>query len=79
MKKHKQKSKTRNSNNANAVLADSYLPSELMALKEYYDKVLLANSNNGGCSSISHKQILEAKTISENIGKKLWEMANNFR
>jgi hypothetical protein len=53
-----------------------YSPLELVALKNYFDTMLL-NADGDGCKDI--QQINEARTISNNIGNKLREMANNFR
>lgn len=58
----------------NGILENIYLPSELIALKEYYDKRLVTG-NNGGCRS---QEQGDAQKISINIEKRLTEMANNL-
>lgn len=57
---------------ANGILANSYLPSELIALKEYYDTRWMGAN---GCRSQGQ---VDAQKISINIEKRLTEMANNF-
>jgi hypothetical protein len=61
------------SNNANVLLADSLPPSELIALKEYYDKKW---KNANRCRS---QEQVDAEKISKNIEKRLADMAVNFR
>jgi hypothetical protein len=61
------------SNNANVLLADSLLPSELIALKEYYDKKW---KGANGCRS---QEQVDAQKISENIEKRLNDIVVNFR
>jgi hypothetical protein len=62
------------SNNANVLLADSLPPSELIALKEYYDKKW--EGYGGGCKPQGY---YDAIKISEAIEKRLHDMAVNFR
>jgi len=61
------------SHNANVLLADSLQPSELIALKEYYDKKW---KGANGCRS---QEQVDAEIISNNIEKRLADMAVNFR
>lgn len=61
---------------SNAVLADSLPPSELISLKEYYDKKWMGGSSNGGCRT---QENVDAQKISKDIEKRLAEMAVNFR
>lgn len=61
------------SNNSNVLLADSLPPSELIALKEYYDKKW---KNANVCRS---KEQVDARVISEKIEKRLADIAVNFR
>ena len=59
---------------SNDVLADSLPPSELIALKEYYDKIW--KGAGGGCKSQGY---YDAIKISEAIEKRLADMAVNLR
>lgn len=59
--------------NKNVSSVDNLPPSELIALKKYYDKKL---SGANGCRS---KEQIDAEIISENIGKRLNEIASIFR
>ena len=61
------------SNNINVLLANNLPPSELIALKEYYDKKL------DGANRYRSKEQIDAEIISENIEKRLNEIAAIFR
>ena len=53
-----------------------YSPSELIALKKYYDAKWMGGSSNGGCRT---QENIDAEKISKQIEKRLLEMANNLR
>lgn len=74
MKKQKEILPNRKAMELNAVLAESLPPSELISLKEYYDKKWKGGS--GGCRS---QESFDAEKISKDIEKRLADMAVNFR
>ena len=53
-------------------VSGSYLPSELIALKEYYSK----RCGGSGCTS---QENIDAREITNKIEKILLKMANNLR
>ena len=62
---------------SNGMLAESLPPSELIAIKKYYDERWSGGCyNGGGCKS---QEQVDAEKISKNIEKRLADMAVNFR
>lgn len=60
---------------ANGILENIYLPSELIALKEYYDFKWRGGCKSGECKT---EEEIKAREISIKIENKLNEMANNL-
>lgn len=62
---------------SNGALLDSLPPSELIAIKKYYDERWSEGCHNGGgCKS---QEQVDAEKISANIEKRLTEMTKNFQ
>ena len=56
---------TKSSDSTKSVLCDGFSPSELIALREYYNKI--ANTNTGGCRSTKQTNAIDIVRRIENV------------